>query len=179
MAARFDRRVADVVRDAVDHSLRPRVHVLEAHVAEPGDRLQAFRRKRQREFAYEIAAAGILERIDDAVGMRLKLAGPVSPHGFRRHGREDRLALREMRFAVLAHHVVAHQLVHQAIGLMRAEYVDQLFADEDVLAVAQQCAAKLRHEGDRRLTAHSRQGRIGIVPEGGDVDIDARCGAQF
>jgi hypothetical protein len=43
MAARLDFLIAGVIGDAVDHRLRPGVHVLKAHVGQPGDVLQAFR----------------------------------------------------------------------------------------------------------------------------------------
>ena len=57
MAARLDLLVAGVVGDAVDHRLRPRIHVLIAHVGEAGDVLQALRRQRQRERLAEVGAA--------------------------------------------------------------------------------------------------------------------------
>ena len=56
VAARLDLLVAGVVGDAVDHRLRPRVHVLVAHVGQPGDVLQAFGRQRQRQRLAEIGA---------------------------------------------------------------------------------------------------------------------------
>ncbi len=79
------------------------------------------------------------------IGMGLELRGPVCLHGFRRDGRKDRLALRHVRIAVLAHHVMAHQSVHQAFGLMRTEHVDLLLGDEDIVAVREHRAAELRH----------------------------------
>src|SRR5712672_2398133 len=54
VAARLDLFVAGVVGDAVDHRLRPRVHIFKAHVGEAGDVLQAFGRQRQRERLAEI-----------------------------------------------------------------------------------------------------------------------------
>ena len=177
MAARLDGGIAAVIRDALDHALRPRVHVLEADVGEAGDRLQAFAGERQREVAHEIDPPR-LDRVDDAVGMGLEQRGPVRLHRLRRHRRKHRAPLDLMRLAVLAHHVVAHQPVHQAGGLVRGEHVDLLLGDRDVVAARQQRRAELRHEGDRRFLAHLREHRIGIGPERGRVDVDARRGAQ-
>ena len=127
MAARLDFLVAGVVGDAVDHRLRPRVHVREAHVGEAGDVLQAFGRQRQRERLAEIGRAARRKLIEDAVGMGLELPDPGVAHGARRHRRKHRRALRHVRVAVLAHHVVAHQHVHQPGRLMRGEHVDAFF----------------------------------------------------
>jgi branched-chain amino acid transport system substrate-binding protein len=44
-----------------------------------------------------------------------------------------------VRVAVLAHHVVAHQTVHQSFGLMRTEDLDLFFRDEDIVPVRKQC----------------------------------------
>ena len=57
VAARLDLLVAAVIGDAVDHRLRPCVHVLIAHVGQASDVLQAFGRQRQREGFAEIGAA--------------------------------------------------------------------------------------------------------------------------
>ena len=165
MAARLDLLVAGVVGDAVDHRLRPRVHVLKAHVGQPGDVLQAFGRQRQRQCLAEIGFALRRQRVEDAVGMGLELPDPGVAHGARRHRRKHRRALRHMRIAVLAHHVVAHQHVHQPGRLMRREHVDALFLAEDVVAPGEHGRAQLRHERDRRLLPHPGQIRIGIGPE--------------
>ena len=178
MAARLDGGIAGVIGDAVDHALRPRVHVLEAHVGQPRDRLQAFGRERQRKCLHEIDRRLRFERGDDAVGMRLELRCPVRLHRLRRDRRKDRLALGQMRIAILAHHVVAHQLVHQPLRLVRREHVDLLFRDENVVAAAQQRAAQLRHEGDRRFLPKARQHGVGVLPEGGGIDVDAGSGAH-
>lgn len=77
-----------------------------------------------------------------------------------------------MRVCILAHHVVPHQPVHEAFGLVRAEHLDLLFADINVVPAAQQRAAELRHKRNRRLASEARPSRIGIVPEGGNVDVD-------
>ena len=165
VAARLDLLVAGVVGDAVDHRLRPRVHVLIAHVGEAGDVLQALGRQRQRERLAEVGAAGRRQFVEDAVGMGLKRLAPGVAHRARRHGGKHRRAFRHVRVAVLAHHVVAHQRVHQSRRLMRGEYVDALFLGEDVVAPGEDRGAELRHERDRRLAAHLLQGRIGIGPE--------------
>ena len=47
------------------------------------------------------------------VGMSLELRAPVGLDRLGRDGGKYRLALGHVRVAVLAHHVVAHQLVHQ------------------------------------------------------------------
>ena len=148
--------VAGVIGDAVDHRLRPRVHVLEAHVGQAGDVLQAFGRQRQRERLAEIGCAAAA-RARRGCGRH----GPgiariqVSPHGARRHRGKHRLPLRHVRIAILAHHVVAHQRVHQPGRLMRAEHVDALLLSEDVVAPGEHGRAELRHEGDRRFLAQS------------------------
>ncbi len=172
MAARLDLLVAAVIGDAVDHRLRPRVHVLKAHVGQPGDVLQAFGRQRQRERLAEIGAAGGREFVEDAVGMGLELPAPGVAHRARRHRRKHRRALAHVRFAVLAHHVVAHQRVHQSGRLMRGEHVDAFFLGEDVVAPGEDGRAELRHERDRRLPAHPGEIGIGIGPERGNVDVD-------
>jgi hypothetical protein len=110
--------------------------------------------------------------------MRLKLRGPERLDRAGRDRRKHRLAFVHVRIAVLAHHVVTHQLVHQPLRLMRREHVDLLLGHENVVAAAQQRAAELRHERDRRLFSHSGERRIRIIPERGHVDVDARSGAQ-
>ena len=174
MAARLDLLVAGVVGDAVDHRLRPRVHVLEAHVGEPGDVLQAFGRQRQRQRLAEIGCALRRQLVEDAVGMGLKLPDPGVAHRARRHGGKHRLPLRHVRIAILAHHVVAHQHVHQPVRLVRGEHVDALLLGEDVVAPGEHRGAELRHERDRRLLPHLRQRGIGIGPERGNVDVEMR-----
>ena len=154
VAARLDFLVAGVIGDAVDHRLRPGVHVLEAHVGETGDVLQAFGRQRQRERLAEIGAAARRQFIEDAVGMGLELPAPGVAHGARRHRRKHRRAFRHVRIAVLAHHVVAHQRVHQSRRLMRREHVGALFLAEDVVAPREHGRAELRHERDRRFLPH-------------------------
>ena len=94
MAARLDRRIAGIVGDAVDHRLRPGVHVLEAHVGEAGDVLQAFGRQRQRERLAEIGAAFSRKLVEDAVGMSLELPDPGIAHRARRHRGKHRRAFR-------------------------------------------------------------------------------------
>ena len=170
MAARLDCRVCGVIGDAVDHRLRPRVHVLEPHVGEPGDVLQAFGRERQGERLDQIGLAPRGEPVEDAFGMGPEARQPDVPHRARRHRGKHRRALAHMRLAVLAHHVVAHQAVHQSRRLMRGEHVDALFLAEDVVAPGEDGRAQLRHEGDRRLLPHPCQIRIGIGPEGLNVD---------
>ena len=56
VATPFDLGIAVVVRDALDHRLRPRVHVLVADVGQAGHRLQALGRERERERVDEVAA---------------------------------------------------------------------------------------------------------------------------
>ena len=73
MAARLHLLVAGIVGDAVDHRLRPRVHVLVTHVGETRDVLEALGRQRQRERLAEIGAAGWRKFLEDAVGVGLEL----------------------------------------------------------------------------------------------------------
>ena len=174
MAARFDVRIAGVVGDAVDHRLRPGVHVLKAHVGEPGDVLQAFRRQRQRKGFHQVGAASRCEVVEDAIGMGLELRPPGGFHHARRHRRKHLRALAHMRVAILAHHVVAHQPVHQTGRLVRGEHVDAFLLAKDIVAAGEYGRAELRHEGDRRLLPHPRQVGIGIGPERADVDIVMR-----
>ncbi len=167
--------VAAVIGDAVDHRLRPRVHVLEAHVGEAGDVLQAFGRQRQRERLAQVGAAGGRQRIEDAVGMGLELPAPGIAHRARRHRRKHRRAFRHVRVAVLAHHVVAHQRVHQAGRLVRGEHVDAFLLAEKmssrrVNTVEPSCGTNAI--GASR--AHPRQIRIGIGPERRHVDVEMR-----
>ena len=154
VAARLDLLVAGVVGDAVDHRLRPRVHVLEAHVGQAGDVLQALGRQRQRQRLAEIGRALRRELVEDAVGMGLKLPDPGVAHRARRHRGKHRLPLRHVRIAILAHHVVAHQHIHQPVRLVRGEHVDALLLGEDVVAPGEHGGAELRHERDRRLLPH-------------------------
>ena len=174
MAACLDLLVAGVIGDAVDHRLRPRVHVLVAHVGQPGDVLQAFGRQRQRERLAEIGGAQRRQLVEDAVGMGLELPDPGVAHRARRHRGKHRRAFRHVRIAILAHHVVAHQHVHQPGRLMRREHVDAFLLREDIVAPGEDGRAELRHERDRRLLPHPRQGRIGIGPEGRHVDVEMR-----
>src|SRR5215475_4001851 len=62
---------------------------------------------------------------------------------------------------------------------MRAEHIDLLFGDEDIVAAAQQRAAELRHECDRRSPSQLSQRRIGILPERGRFDINAGRSAHI
>ena len=174
VAARLDLLVAGVVGNAVDHRLRPRVHVLEAHVGQSGDVLQAFGRQRQREGLAEVGSTFRREFIEDAVAMGLKLLEPGIAHGPRRYRRKHRHALRHMRVAVLAHHVAAHQQVHQPGWLIRRKHVDTLLLREDVVAPGEHGGSQLRHERDRGFFPHPRQCRIRIGPERGYVDIEMR-----
>ena len=174
MAARLDLLVAGVIGDAVDHRLRPRVHVLVAHVGQPGDVLQALGRQRQRERLAEIGCALRHEFVEDAVGMGLKLPHPGVAHRARRHRGKHRVPLAHVRFAILAHHVVAHQHMHQPVRLVRGEHVDALLLGEDVVAAGEHGGAELRHERDRRFLPHLRQRGIGIGPERRDVDVEMR-----
>ena len=174
VAARLDLLVTGVVGDAVDHRLRPRVHVLIAHVGEAGDVLQALGRQRQRERLAEVGAAGGRELVKDAVGMGLKPPDPGLAHGARRHRRKHRRALLHVRIAVLAHHVVTHKPVHQPGWLMRREHINALFLRENVVAPGEDGRAELRHERDRRALAHPCEIGIGIGPECGHVDIEMR-----
>lgn len=178
VTARLHRRVAAVIGDALDHALRPRIHVAKADIGKAGDRLQAFAGERQREVAHEIDPASGFDRIENAIGVSLEQRSPVRLHRLRRHRRKHRAPLDLMRLAVLAHHVVAHQAIHQTGGLVRGEHVDLLLGDRDVIAAGQQCRAELRHEGDRRLLPQLRKHRIGVGPERGGVNVDARRGAQ-
>ena len=73
VATPFDLGIAVVVRDAFDHRLRPRVHVLVADVGQAGHRLQALGRERERERVDEVAAARAGEAVEDAVGVTLEL----------------------------------------------------------------------------------------------------------
>src|SRR6266700_128272 len=75
-----------------------------------------------------------------------------------------------MCLAVLAHHVVAHQAVHQPGRLVRGEQLDALLLAEDVVAAGEDGRAELRHEGDRYLLPHPREIGIRIGPESLHVD---------
>ena len=99
---------------------------------------------------------------------------PGVAHRARRHRGKHRLPLGHVRIAVLAHHVVAHQHVHQPGRLVRGEHVDALFLREDVVAPGEHGGAELRHERDRRFLPHPRQRRVGIGPERRDVDVEMR-----
>ena len=145
-----------------------------AHVGEPGDVLQAFGRQRQRERLAEVGAAARRQLLENAVGMGLELPAPGIAHRARRHRRKHRGALGHVRVAVLAHHVVAHQGVHQPGRLVRGEHVDAFFLREDIVAPGEHGRAELRHERDRRLAPHPREIRIGIGPERGHVDVEMR-----
>src|ERR1700722_8195551 len=79
-----------------------------------------------------------------------------------------------MRLAVLAHHVVAHQRVHQSGRLMRGEDVDAFILAEDVVAPDEHGRSQLRYERDRLFLAHPRQMGIGIGPERGGVYVEMR-----
>src|SRR6185312_10544841 len=142
------------------------------------DRLQAFGGERQCKGGHEIGGARTRQRIDEPVGVRVKLRDPVRLDGPGRDGREENATLRHVRGAVLAHHVVAHEPGHQAFRLIGAEDVDLLFGNGNVVAVAQKRAAELGYEGDRRLVAQPGERGIGVVPECGDVDIDVGSVAQ-
>ena len=175
MAARLDFLAAGIIGDAVDHRLRPRIHVLKAHVGQPGDVLQAFRGQRQRERLAEVGMAGRRELFEDAVGMGLELPAPGIAHRSRRHRGEHRSALGHVRLAVLAHHVVAHQGVHQPGRLMRGEHVDAFFLAEDIVAPGEDGRAELRHERDRRLPSHAARSGYGSAQN--EATSISKCGA--
>ena len=175
VAARLDVRIAGIVRDAVDHGLGPGIHVLEAHVGEAGDRLEAFRRIAQRERRAQIGPAERCEVVEHGIGMVCERGRPGIAHGLRRDGGEDRMAFGHMLVAVLAHHVVAHQDVHQPGGLVRGEDGDVLLADIDVVATCDQRRTELGNIGDGRIAPHRCERRIGVAPERGQVDFHAWC----
>ncbi len=62
-------------------------------------------------------------------------------------------------------------------GWCDENHVNLLFGNEDVVAAAQQRAAELRDERDRRDLRISGERRIGIAPESGGIDVEAgrRC----
>ncbi len=74
----------------------------------------------------------------------------------RRDRRLHRAALRLVRIAVMAHHVLAHQPRHQPAGLFRTEDVDPLFPDVDVVTPCEDNPVKLRDKGDRRFGPQPR-----------------------
>ena len=64
-------------------------------------------------------------------------------------------------------------------GWCEREHVDLLLGDRRCRrGCVSSVRAELRHEGDRRLLPQSREHRIGVGPECGGVDVDARRGAQ-
>ena len=85
------------------------------------------------------------------------------------------MALGHVLVAVLAHHVVTHQHIHQPGGLVRGEDGDVLLADIDVVAAGDQRRTELGNMGDGRIAPHCRERRIGVAPERGQVDFHAWC----
>ena len=79
-----------------------------------------------------------------------------------------------MRDTVMTHHILSHQPRHQPAGLFRTEDIDPLFPDVDIVATREDYPVKLRDKGDRRCLAKLCQLRIGIMPQGVDVDIEMR-----
>jgi len=132
-------------------------------------------RQRQRERLDDIRASLGLQFFQDAIGVALEFPQPGLLHDARRHRGEHLRALRHVRLAVLAHHVVAHQHIHQSARLMRGENVDALFLGVDIVAAREHGRVELRHKGDRRLLPHPRKIRIGIGPEGGNIDVVVWC----
>ena len=178
VAAGFDAGVTHVVRDAGDERLRPPVHVLVRRVGEAGHRLQALARQGQREHFDEVGGACVGEPVEEPIGMSLELGAPVRRH---RSGRDrgvvDR-ALGRVGGAVLAHHVLPHQPVHQAARLIGRQHVGPLLHRGDVVATCQQGRAQLRDERDRRLLPHVRERGVGVSPEVVDVDVEGRSGGH-
>jgi hypothetical protein len=78
---------------------------------------------------------------------------------------KHRRALLHVRIAILAHHVVTHQGIHESGRLMRREHVDAFLLRENVVAPGEDGRAELRHERDRRVLPHPRESGIGIGPE--------------
>jgi hypothetical protein len=144
----------------------------------PRNRLQTLTRERQREVGEQIGVALQRQRIENALRMDLEFIAPVRARSLWRHrGKKDR-ALRHMRIAILAHHVVAHQPVHQAGRLVRRKHVDALLRDEDIVAPREQRGAKLRYERDRRVAPHPRQRRIRVAPKLLRIDVEMRRGGH-
>ena len=110
--------------------------------------------------------------------MSLELGAPVRCH---RSGRDrgvvDR-ALGRVRGAVLAHHVLPHQPVHQAARLIGRQHVGALLHRGDVVTTCQQGRAELRDERDRRVLPHDRERGVGVRPEVVDVDVEGRSGGH-
>ncbi len=80
--------------------------------------------------------------------------------------------------AVLAHHVLPHQPVHQAAGLVGRQHVGALLHRGDVVAAGQQGRAELWDERDRRVLPHDRECGVGVRPEVVDVDVECRRGGH-
>ena len=70
--------VAAVIGGAVDHRLRPCIHVGESPLGQPGNVLQTVGRQRRRERLPEIGDAARRQLVEDAVGMGLKRRLQVS-----------------------------------------------------------------------------------------------------
>ena len=165
MATRLDLWIARVIGNAVDHALAPGIHILEAHVLKPGHGFQRTGRERHGVLRNQIGGTQRLQGVEDLPRMGLELCLPHLAHRAHRDGGVILLALLHVRLAILAHHVVPHEHVHQSARLMRGKYLDVLFAGEDVVAAREQRGVQLRHEGNRRIAPHALQVRIGIGPE--------------
>ncbi len=179
VATPFDLGIAVVVRDALDHRLRPRVHVLVADVGQAGHRLQALGRERERERVDEVVAAALAgEAVEDAVGVTLELCPPMGSDRRGRDGGGVDVALGRVRGAVLAHHVLAHQAVHEPARLVGRQHVDSLLHRGDVVAPCEQRGTELRHERDRCFRPHLCERRVRVAPERVDVDVESRGGGH-
>ena len=62
-----------------------------------------------------------------------------------------------MILAILAHHVVPHELVHEPFGLMRAEHFNVFLAHKNVVTAGQQDRVELRYIGNWHLSTHLRE----------------------
>ena len=154
VAARLHRGIAGIVGDAVDHALRPRIHVLKAHVGQAGDRLQAFGRERQREGLHrnrrDVRAR---DSSMNAVGMRLKLRVPVRLHRLRRDRRERSPCARSCAHRRPCASCCGPSACSSAPAGWCELRTRRSASRETKMSsrAREQRAAELRHEGDRRL----------------------------
>jgi hypothetical protein len=171
-------RVAGIVGDAIHHTLAPGIHLGIGNVGQAGQQFQRLARHRQGIVLHEIATAQWCQLVQDFRGFCLKLSPPHGPHGFRRDRWKVGPALRGVRLAILAHHVLAHQHVHQPARLIRREDGHVLLAHVNIIPPGNQRRAQFRHIGDWRFRPHPRQVRVGIARERGNIDGKMRGGGH-
>ena len=172
----LDVGVAGVVGHPVDHRLAPTVEIGVADLGQTAQHLEGLAADRGGVRRHQVGAAAGLEVVEHPVGQALEDLGPdrLDPAGG--DGRVVHEPLPPVLLAVGAHHVLAHQDVHQPAGLVGGEDRHVLLTGVDVVPPGQQGGSQLGHEADRGLGPHAGQGGIGIVPEIRRVDVNDRGG---